>query len=80
MADMGSALAGAGDTAAAAAKDRKYCTSYREQPGWEAAARAAVYARRPVVEGLASSVLPEYAAPARKLLQVMDETPPLPDL
>ncbi|MYW17010.1 hypothetical protein GT039_15780 [Streptomyces sp. SID2955] len=67
-------------SAAAAARDSKYYTSYREQPGWEAAARAAVTAGRPVIEGLAASVRPEESAPARKLLQVMDEVPPFPKL
>lgn len=55
-------------------------TSFREQPAWEVAARGAVRAGRPVVEGLASSMRPEEAEPARKLLQTMDEAPPFPDL
>ncbi|MGW2051311.1 hypothetical protein ACWCPF_40095 [Streptomyces sp. NPDC001858] len=55
-------------------------TNFREQPAWEAAARAAVRAGRPVIEGLASSMRPEEAEPARKLLLSMDETPPFPDL
>ncbi|MEU2506440.1 hypothetical protein ABZ621_17255 [Streptomyces sp. NPDC007863] len=46
--------------------------------GWETAARAAVQAGRPVIDGVASSVRPEEAMPARKLLQTMDDTPPLP--
>ncbi|MEU9165428.1 hypothetical protein AB0D29_34765 [Streptomyces sp. NPDC048424] len=66
--------------AAAAAQDRKRDASYRQQPGWEAASRAAVYAGRPVIEGVASSVRPEEATPARNLLQVMDDTPPFPKL
>ncbi|MFD5751746.1 hypothetical protein [Streptomyces sp. NPDC127033] len=67
-------------SAAAATWDRKHDTSNRQQPGWEAAARTAVYAGRSVIEGVASSVRPEEAAPARKLLQVMDDTPPFPEL
>ncbi|MER6350100.1 hypothetical protein ACWC10_36785 [Streptomyces sp. NPDC001595] len=55
-------------------------TNFREQPAWEAAAREAVRAGRPVIEGLASSMRPEEAEPARKLLLTMDETPPFPDL
>lgn len=65
-------------SAAAAASNSKHRTSYRDQPGWEAAAREAVLAGRPVLEGLASSVRPEDAAPARRLLRVMDEVPPFP--
>jgi hypothetical protein len=65
-------------SAAAATQDRKHDASYRQQTGWEAASRTAVYAGRSVIEGVASSVRPEEAAPARKLLQVMDETPPFP--
>ncbi|MEU1408562.1 hypothetical protein ABZ471_40825 [Streptomyces sp. NPDC005728] len=67
-------------SAAAAARDQKNYTSYQEQPGWEAAARAAVYTGRPVLEELASSVRPEEAAAARKLLQMMDEVPPFAKL
>ncbi|MEU0171697.1 hypothetical protein ABZ214_40690 [Streptomyces iakyrus] len=67
-------------SAAAAARDQKNYTSYQEQPGWEEAARAAVYTGRPVLEELASSVRPEEAAPARNLLRVMDEAPPFPEL
>ena len=67
-------------SAAAAARNGKYATSYLEQPGWEVAARAAVYAGRPVIEGLASSLRPEEAAPARELLRAMDEVPPFPKL
>ncbi|MFF1298025.1 MULTISPECIES: hypothetical protein [unclassified Streptomyces] len=63
---------------AAAARGSKYDASYREQPGWEAAARVAVFAGRPVIESLAASVRPEEATPARKLLRVMDEVPPFP--
>jgi hypothetical protein len=65
-------------SAAAATQERKHDASYRQQTGWEAASRTAVYAGRSVIEGVASSVRPEEAAPARKLLQVMDETPPFP--
>ncbi|MGW6290948.1 hypothetical protein [Streptomyces sp. NPDC055107] len=66
--------------AAASTQDRKYGASYQRQTGWEAAARAAVYAGRSVIEGVASSVRPEEAMPARKLLQVVDDTPPFPEL
>ncbi|MEV7885857.1 hypothetical protein ACWD3I_36760 [Streptomyces sp. NPDC002817] len=65
-------------SAAAAARHSKNRTSYRDQPGWEAAARAAVFAGRPVIENLALSVRPEDAAPARRLLRLMDELPPFP--
>lgn len=67
-------------SAAAATQDRKHDASYQQQPGWEAASRTAVYAGRPVIEGVAASVRPEEATPARKLLQVMDNTPPFPEL
>lgn len=67
-------------SAAAATQDRKHDASYRQQPGWEAAARTAVYAGQSVIEGVASSVRPEEATPARKLLQVMDDTLPFPEL
>ncbi|MFF8873345.1 hypothetical protein [Streptomyces massasporeus] len=67
-------------SAAAAARDQQNYTSYQEQPGWEAAARAAVYAGRPVLEKLASSLRPEEADPARELLRVMDEASPFPEL
>ncbi|MEW5625635.1 hypothetical protein AB1388_03505 [Streptomyces hydrogenans] len=67
-------------SAAAAAQDRKHDASYRRQPGWEAAARSAVYAGRSVIEGVASSVRPEEATPARKLLQEMDHISPFPEL
>ncbi|OKJ13562.1 hypothetical protein [Kitasatospora sp. CB01950] len=50
----------------------------RRQLGWEAAARAAVHAGRPVVERVAASVRPEDAVPARRLLRAMDESPPFP--
>ncbi|MFD4736836.1 hypothetical protein ACFWNQ_05590 [Streptomyces virginiae] len=63
-------------SAAAAARESKHGAGYRQQPGWEAAARTAVHAGRSVIEGLASSVRPEEAMPARKLLQVMDDTLP----
>ncbi|GGT25615.1 hypothetical protein GCM10010222_79400 [Streptomyces tanashiensis] len=65
---------------AAAAQDSKHDASYQQQTDWEAAARTAVYAGRSVIEGVASSVRPEEAAPARKLLQVMDDTPQFPKL
>ncbi|MFJ4672675.1 hypothetical protein [Kitasatospora purpeofusca] len=67
-------------SAAAAAGAGKRDTSYRQQPGWEADARTAVYAGRSVIEGLASSIRPEEAAAARRLLQVMDHIPPFPEL
>ncbi|KQX56105.1 hypothetical protein ASE09_25785 [Streptomyces sp. Root66D1] len=67
-------------SAAAATQGRKHDASYRQQTGWEAASRTAVYAGRSVIVGAASSVRPEEAAPARKLLQVMDDTPPFPEL
>jgi hypothetical protein len=67
-------------SAAAATQDRRHEASYRPQLGWEAASRTAVYAGRSVIEGVASSVRPEEATPARKLLQVMDGTPPFPEL
>lgn len=59
-------------SAAAAARESKHGAGYRQQPGWE----AAVHAGRSVIEGVASSVRPEEAMPARKLLQVMDDTLP----
>ncbi|CAM5675097.1 hypothetical protein [Streptomyces aurantiogriseus] len=55
-------------------------TGFQEQPTWEVAARAAVHAGRPVVEGIASSVRPEEAEAARKLLRAMDEVPPFPEV
>ncbi|MCX5302114.1 MULTISPECIES: hypothetical protein [Streptomyces] len=67
-------------SAAAATQDRKHEAGYRQRTGWEAAARAAVYAGRSVIEGVATAVRPEEAAPARKLLQVMDDTLPFPEL
>ncbi|MFB7241777.1 hypothetical protein CW362_00355 [Streptomyces populi] len=48
---------------------------HRPVPG-----RPAVYAGRSVVEGVASSARLEEATPARKLLQLMDGTPPFPEL
>ncbi|MGW9373787.1 hypothetical protein ACWGVR_27695 [Streptomyces xanthophaeus] len=66
-------------SAAAAAQDRNHDASYQQQPDWEAAARSAVYAGRSVIEGVASSVRPEEATPARKLLQGMDCIPPFPE-
>ncbi|MEU9715089.1 hypothetical protein [Streptomyces sp. NPDC047976] len=66
-------------SAAAATQDRKRDAAWRQQPGWEAAARGAVYAGRWVIESVASSVRPEEAAPARNLLRVMDGTPPFPE-
>ncbi|WP_406510565.1 hypothetical protein [Streptomyces sp. NBC_00212] len=54
--------------------------SFQEQPAWEVAARAAVLAGRPIIEGLASSVRPEEAGAARKVLQAMDEVAPFPEL
>lgn len=67
-------------SAAAATQDRKHDASYRQQTGWETASRTAVYAGRSVIEGVASSVRPEEATPARKLLQMMDDTLPFPEL
>ncbi|MEV4683252.1 hypothetical protein [Streptomyces kurssanovii] len=67
-------------SAAAAARDGKHDASYRQRAGWEAAARTAVHAGRSVIEGAASSVRPEEATAAGKLLQVMDGTPPFPEL
>ncbi|MEV6192848.1 hypothetical protein AB0M19_10625 [Streptomyces sp. NPDC051920] len=55
-------------------------TSFREQPVWESASREAVHAGRLVIAGLASSMCPEEAEPARKLLLAMDEVLPFPDL
>ncbi len=66
--------------AASSVRDDKRCTAYREQPCWEAASRAAVRAGRPVVAGLASSVRPEEAEPARRLLRAMDEVPSFPEV
>ncbi|SNS92914.1 hypothetical protein SAMN05216252_110160 [Actinacidiphila glaucinigra] len=65
-------------SAAVAARNDGYEANYQEQPGWEAAARAAVHAGRPVIERLAASPHPEEAAPARELLLLMDEVPPFP--
>ncbi|MFJ9774690.1 hypothetical protein ACIRVF_26185 [Kitasatospora sp. NPDC101157] len=67
-------------SAAAAASGDKRGVSYRLQRGWEAAARTAVHAGRSVIEGMASSLRPEEAAAAERLLQVMDHVVPLPDL
>ncbi|MFG2918857.1 hypothetical protein ACGF0D_38980 [Kitasatospora sp. NPDC048298] len=67
-------------SAATAARNGKRDTSYHQQPGWEAAARTAVFAGRSVIEGVASSVHPEEAASARRLLQMMDHIPPFPEL
>ncbi|NEB99835.1 hypothetical protein [Streptomyces anulatus] len=67
-------------SAAAATRGRRHDASYRRQTGWETAARTAVYAGRSIVEGVASSVRPEEATPARKLLEVMDDTQPFPEL
>ncbi|MFE2849776.1 hypothetical protein ACFXJO_01400 [Streptomyces lavendulae] len=66
-------------SAAAAAQGRKHDASYRQQTTWEATARTAVHAGRSVIEGVASSMRPEEATPARKLLLVMDDTPPFPE-
>lgn len=65
-------------SAAAASGPRN--KSFQEQLAWEVAARAAVLAGRPIIEGLASSVRPEEAGAARKLLQAMDEVAPFPEL
>jgi hypothetical protein len=63
----------------AAAGDGGLGANYRRQPGWERAARAAVYTGRPIVESLASSVRPEEAGPARSLLRAMDEAALIPE-
>ncbi|MFG2840153.1 hypothetical protein ACGFYE_34735 [Streptomyces zaomyceticus] len=66
-------------SAAGATLNREYgASSLQQQTGWEAAARTAVYAGRPVIEGVASSVRPEDAMPARRLLRGLDDTPPFP--
>ncbi|WP_328940349.1 hypothetical protein OG259_00645 [Streptomyces sp. NBC_00250] len=65
-------------SAAGAAQVRDHDAGRQRQSGWEAAARTAVYAGRSIIEGVASSVRPEDATPARKLLQVMDGTLPRP--
>ncbi|MER5736739.1 hypothetical protein ABT117_13810 [Streptomyces sp. NPDC002262] len=52
-------------SAAAATRGRENDARHRRQTGWEAASRAAVHAGRPVIAGVASSVRPEEAAPAR---------------
>ncbi|GGT01537.1 hypothetical protein [Streptomyces chromofuscus] len=65
-------------SAAAAGGPRR--TGFKEQPGWEAASRAAVRAGRPIIEGLASSVRPEEAEAAHKLLRAMDEVPAFPEI
>ncbi|MGW3076355.1 hypothetical protein [Kitasatospora sp. NPDC001132] len=67
-------------SSAAAARGGKHDASYRHQPSWEAAARTAVHAGRPVIEGVASSIRPEEAAAARRLLQVMDHIQPFSEL
>ncbi|MFE0460320.1 hypothetical protein ACFW1A_13840 [Kitasatospora sp. NPDC058965] len=67
-------------SAAAAAGGGEHSTAYRRQPGWESAARAAVLAGRAVIEGVASSVRPEEATAAAKVLQVMDHVAPFPEL
>ncbi|MEV6440346.1 hypothetical protein [Streptomyces anulatus] len=67
-------------SAAAATQGRKHEASYQQQTGWEAASRAAVYAGRSVIEGVASSIRPEEATSARELLQMMDDTLPFPEL
>ncbi|MER5348840.1 hypothetical protein ABT093_00670 [Kitasatospora sp. NPDC002551] len=54
-------------------------TSHRRQSGWEAAARRAVLAGRSVIAAVASSVRPEEATAARRLLQTMDHIPPFPE-
>ncbi|MFB7545364.1 hypothetical protein ACFC0N_36340 [Streptomyces zaomyceticus] len=67
-------------SAGGATRSREYDPSYQQQTVWEAAARTSVYAGRSVIEGVASSLRPEDAMPARKLLQVMDNTPPFQEL
>ncbi|MHC5904136.1 hypothetical protein ACVNF4_09565 [Streptomyces sp. S6] len=66
--------------AASAGRAGGHRTGYQEQPGWEPAARAAVRAGRPAVERLASSLRPEEAEPAHRLLRAMAEVPPFPQL
>ncbi|MFE7599501.1 hypothetical protein [Streptomyces sp. NPDC057494] len=67
-------------SAASAMQDRKHDASYQQQTSWETASRTAVYAGRSVIVGVASSIRPEEATHARKVLQVMDDTPPFPEL
>ncbi|MFB7128404.1 hypothetical protein [Kitasatospora sp. NPDC056273] len=65
-------------SAAAAAGDR-HGASRRPQVDLEAAARRAVHAGWSVIVGVASSVRPEEAGAARRLLRVMDDAPPFPE-
>ncbi|MEE1671402.1 hypothetical protein ACWDR2_40580 [Streptomyces sp. NPDC003631] len=67
-------------SAAVAARSVESDTSYRQQPGWEAAARTAVYAGLSVIECVATSVRPEEATAAKRLLQILDHIPPFPEL
>lgn len=67
-------------SAAAAPGDSGRDRSYQQQTGWETAARTAVYAGRSTIEGVACSERPGEATAARKLLQLMDHTPPFPEL
>ncbi|MFI8085410.1 hypothetical protein ACIF6L_32055 [Kitasatospora sp. NPDC086009] len=67
-------------SAAVAARGDERDASYRQQLGWEDAARTAVFASRSVIEGAASSALPEEATAARRLLRVMDHSTPFPEL
>ncbi|MFE3073896.1 hypothetical protein [Streptomyces sp. NPDC059247] len=66
--------------ATAATEERERGAGHRRRTGWETAARAAVHAGRSGIEGIASSVRLEEAMPARRLLRVMDGTPPFPRL
>ncbi|MFF2777151.1 hypothetical protein ACFVU3_19865 [Streptomyces sp. NPDC058052] len=66
--------------AVAAARGSGHDARFRRRTGWEASARAAVHAGRSVIEGVACSVRPEEATPARTLLRAMDDTPPFPAL
>ncbi|MEU7023391.1 hypothetical protein ABZ990_22400 [Streptomyces sp. NPDC046203] len=63
---------------AASIPHRERDANRRRQTGWETAARTAVATGRPVIERVASS-RPEEAMAARKLLRVMDGTPPFPE-
>ncbi|MGW1439185.1 hypothetical protein ACWD7M_28575 [Streptomyces griseus] len=66
-------------SAAATTRGRGHDAGFQRQRGWEAASRSAVHTGRSVIEGVASSVRPEEATPARTLLRLMDEVPPFPD-
>ncbi|MFF3411562.1 hypothetical protein ACFYW8_36360 [Streptomyces sp. NPDC002742] len=78
--DLLESICQAGQWHSAAAASGWKNASFQEQPAWEVAARAAVRAGRPIIEGLASSVRPEEAEAARSLLRTMDEVAPFPEL